>query len=88
MAGVAGAPVFGEMAEAQDFAEKELRKLVHELACKAGAVDPEVELSVRDRVATVADGEELFIGRTLVAVACGLPGTAGGRGCSCGGNEY
>ena len=74
VAGVAGAPVFAEMAEAQDFAEQALRTMVHELACKAGAVDPDVELSVRDRVAAVADGEELFIGRTLVAVASGLPG--------------
>ena len=43
------------------------------------AVDPEVEIAVHDRVAAVADGEELFIGRTISAVACGLPGAAGGK---------
>jgi len=78
VAGVAGAPVFAEMAAAQAFAESALRKQVLELATRAGAADPEVDVTVRDRVAAVANGEELFIGRTIVAVACGLPGVAGG----------
>ena len=72
--GVAGAPVFAEMAAAQNFAEHALRTRVRELACQAGAEDPQVAISVQDRIATATGGEELFIGRTLVAVACGLPG--------------
>jgi N-methylhydantoinase A/oxoprolinase/acetone carboxylase beta subunit len=79
VAGVAGAPVFAEMPAAQAYAEKALRTLVSELARQAGASDPEVEITVHDRVATVADGSELFIGRTILAVACGLPGATGGK---------
>jgi N-methylhydantoinase A/oxoprolinase/acetone carboxylase beta subunit len=74
VSGIAGAPVFAEMPAAQAFAEQALQKLVRDLAQKAGAVDPAVDLQVRDRTAAVADGEELFIGRTIVAVASGLPG--------------
>ncbi len=73
--GLPGAPTFAEMPFAQAHAEHVLRARVRELACQAGASDPDVTLTVRDRVATVGEGDELLIGRTLTAVASGLPGT-------------
>jgi hypothetical protein len=72
--GVAGAPVFGELAAAQAYAESMLRERAEALARQSGAIAPDVLLSVRDRIATLADGADLFVGRTIVAVASGLPG--------------
>ncbi|MFZ4394759.1 MAG: DUF1638 domain-containing protein [Kiritimatiellia bacterium] len=74
VAGLAGAPVFADLAAAQAFAESALRTLVQELACQTGAKDPRVEIRVRDRVVGVTSGEELFLGRTIQAVASGEPG--------------
>lgn len=74
VSGLAGAPDFDTIEEAQVFAEKSLREAVLGLAQRAGAETPLVELAVQDRVTTVGEGEELFIGRILCAVATGLPG--------------
>lgn len=73
--GLPGAPAFRDLAQAQAHAEQALRERVRELAFQAGAMAPEVTLTVHDRMATVGEGEELLIGRTLTAVASGLPGT-------------
>jgi N-methylhydantoinase A/oxoprolinase/acetone carboxylase beta subunit len=74
VAGLPGAPSFGELPAAQAYAETALRAMVADLARQAGAAAPEVSLAARDRVTTVGDGEDLFIGRVLVARATGLPG--------------
>ncbi len=69
--GLAGAPVFAEMPEAQRYAEAVVGDLVRRQAEEAGAIDPEVSIVSDDRISEAADGVEVFVARTLCATATG-----------------
>lgn len=71
VSGLPGAPTFAKMDAAQRYAEEALGAWVRGKAIEAGAAAPEVTLTCDDRISEAADGVEVFIGRTLRAVAAG-----------------
>ena len=71
--GLPDAPKFTTLSAAQQFAAKQLTAAVTESARRSGARQPEVEIISRDQVATLSDGAELFLGRTIEARAVAHP---------------
>jgi N-methylhydantoinase A/oxoprolinase/acetone carboxylase beta subunit len=65
LAGVPNAPVFRTIENATAHGAAHLRRAVADLALRAGAADPDVEVVTRDAVAPSADGQAVFVGRTL-----------------------
>ncbi len=65
--GLPEAPAFGTLHEAHEFAVERLRRIVREVARRAGTSETTVEITLRDRVAAVSDGGRIFVGRTLDA---------------------
>ena len=78
--GLADAPTFRDFEEAHRFALEALVRLVRGAARRAGTSRQMVEVAVADRVADVADGGQVFIGRTLEARLSGRPDVARLRG--------
>jgi N-methylhydantoinase A/oxoprolinase/acetone carboxylase beta subunit len=74
--GLPAAPKFGNFEDAHAHALAELVNLVRAHGVWQGTSASRVEVLVRDRIATVADGSELFIGRTLDARLVGRPDLA------------
>jgi len=74
--GLPDAPAFVELEEAQSHAVKQLRIAVLASAAANGTSQRRVEVTVRDRVASVTDGGEIFIGRVLEAKLTGRPDLA------------
>jgi N-methylhydantoinase A/oxoprolinase/acetone carboxylase beta subunit len=71
--GVEHAPVFQDFEEAHRYAAGELQRLVRVSARAAGTSQQAVEITVNDRIGTLADGGSLFVGRTLLARLVGRP---------------
>jgi hypothetical protein len=71
--GVEHAPVFQDFQEAHRFAAGELRRLVRASALQAGTSQKRVQITVHDRIGALADGGQLFVGRTLQGRLVGRP---------------
>jgi N-methylhydantoinase A/oxoprolinase/acetone carboxylase beta subunit len=71
--GLPGAPTFGEIAAAQDFAIAHLEVIVRELGRLAGTGQSRVEIHVHDHIASLKDGQQLFLERTVEASLSGRP---------------
>ncbi|MEI7835612.1 MAG: DUF1638 domain-containing protein [Planctomycetota bacterium] len=71
--GLLNAPTFAELEEAYQYAMAQLEGEVRQAARLAGTSERTVEVTVADRVAGIADGSELFIGRRLDARITGRP---------------
>ncbi len=74
--GLPDAPVFADFEGAHQFAVERLRQTVREMARQAGTSQTRVEVAIRDHLAPVADGGQLFLGRTLEARLSGRPDIA------------
>ena len=71
--GLPDAPSFAELDEAQLHAIEQLRLQVLAVARANGTRQRRVEVSVRDRIATITDGSTLFVARMLEAKLVGRP---------------
>ncbi|MHC4561450.1 MAG: hydantoinase/oxoprolinase family protein [Planctomycetota bacterium] len=74
--GLPGNPTFTELDRASEYASDELAKLVRELAHQAGTSQTEVEVTVSDHVAEMAEEGRLFVGRMVDARLIGRPDIA------------
>ena len=71
--GLAGARHFSKFDEANTVARTELSRMVRNLAQAAGTSSRLVELTTQDKIATSADGSQIFMGRTIHAKLTGQP---------------
>jgi N-methylhydantoinase A/oxoprolinase/acetone carboxylase beta subunit len=71
--GLAGARHFANFDEANTVARNELSSMVRDLAQAAGTSSRLVELTTLDKIATSADGSQIFMGRTINAKLTGQP---------------
>jgi N-methylhydantoinase A/oxoprolinase/acetone carboxylase beta subunit len=76
LCGVPDSPWFVSFAEAHDYAVAHLTEAVRKQARQAGTSEASVEIVVNDRVAALADGGQVFLGRTLEASLTGRPDLA------------
>jgi N-methylhydantoinase A/oxoprolinase/acetone carboxylase beta subunit len=76
LCGVPDSPWFVSFAEAHDYAVAYLIEAVRKQARQAGTSESSVEIVVNDRVAALADGGQVFLGRTLEASLTGRPDLA------------
>ena len=76
LCGVPDSPWFVSFAEAHDYAVAHLTEAVRKQARHAGTSESSVEIVVNDRVAALADGGQVFLGRTLEASLTGRPDLA------------
>jgi N-methylhydantoinase A/oxoprolinase/acetone carboxylase beta subunit len=74
--GLPDAPAFQSFQEAHAFAVEALVRAVRQAARQAGTSETTVEVIANDRVAAVADGGQVFIGRTLEGRLTGRPDVA------------
>ncbi|MBN1346730.1 MAG: DUF1638 domain-containing protein [Phycisphaerae bacterium] len=74
--GLPDAPSFVDFQQAHAFAVAELQRGVREMARQAGTSQSRVEIVVDDRLAHLADGGQIFVGRTLEARLSGSPDLA------------
>jgi N-methylhydantoinase A/oxoprolinase/acetone carboxylase beta subunit len=74
--GLPDSPAFANFEDAHRFAVAELVRAVRQAARLAGTRETSVEVIVDDRVADVADGSQVFIGRSLEARLTGRPDVA------------
>ncbi|MCL2701307.1 MAG: DUF1638 domain-containing protein [Phycisphaerae bacterium] len=74
--GLPDAPAFAELEAAQSHAVDRLRVEVLAAALANGTSQRRLEVAIRDRVATVTDGGQIFIGRVLEATLTGRPDLA------------
>ena len=74
--GVADSPWFASFDEAHNYAVAHLTQAVRTQARQAGTSESAVEIVVDDRVAALADGGQVFLGRTLEAHLTGRPDLA------------
>ena len=71
--GLGGDASFINLEDAQEHASRELPRIVRELARQAGTSQTRVEVLFHDKVATLSDGGQLFLGRTMEARLDGRP---------------
>lgn len=71
--GLAGVKNFGELDEADAYAEQLLVHRVRELAQAAGTSETRVDMRREDRQPTTADGSRIFLGRTIWCRLTGEP---------------
>ncbi len=76
LCGVADSPWFVSFDEAHEYAVAHLTRAVRTQARQAGTSESAVEIVVDDRVADLADGGQVFLGRTLEAHLTGRPDLA------------
>ncbi|MFW6133758.1 MAG: DUF1638 domain-containing protein [Planctomycetota bacterium] len=74
--GIAGAPTFRRLTAAHEHAVDALRRRIVRDARRAGTSARRVEIAVYDRIASAADGTEIFLGRTLSGRLTGRPDLA------------
>lgn len=74
--GVADSPWFASFDDAHNYAVAHLTQAVRTQARQAGTSESTVEIVVDDRVADLADGGQVFLGRTLEAQLTGRPDLA------------
>ena len=71
--GLAGARHFQRFDDADSAARSELCKTVRDLARSAGTSARAVELKTEDKLSRAADGNQIFMGRTIYAKLTGRP---------------
>jgi len=71
--GLAGVRNFSDLDDAGTYAETSLTELVRELAHTAGTSASEVDIWQEDRTPEIADGSNIFLGRTIFAQIIGQP---------------
>jgi N-methylhydantoinase A/oxoprolinase/acetone carboxylase beta subunit len=71
--GVAGTPAFARIEEAQGFAVERLCEVVRDLGRKSGTTQSRVEVTVRDRMGQMSDGNQVFLERLVEARLTGSP---------------
>jgi len=71
--GLAGAKHFGKFDEAYAVARRELTLMVRDLARAAGTSSRAIELKIEDKIASAADGTQIFMGRIIHAKLIGHP---------------
>lgn len=71
--GLAGARHFGKFEDADRFARKEITRLVRKQALAEGTGSREVELKTDDKMAHTANGQTIFMGRSIYATIVGQP---------------
>ncbi len=71
--GLPDTPAFVDFDEAHRFAIEALQRSLRRLARQAGTSQTRVEIVVDDRIAPLADGGRIFVGRTLEAHLTGSP---------------
>jgi len=71
--GLPGHPMFAELEEATQYATAELVGIVREMAYQAGTSQMDVEVTVDDHVAAMAEEGRLFVGRRVEARLTGRP---------------
>jgi N-methylhydantoinase A/oxoprolinase/acetone carboxylase beta subunit len=69
-------PSFARLDDAQDWAIQRLGSLVRGLGQRAGTAQSKVDVSLRDRMAAIKDGNQLFIARVIEAQLTGRPDVA------------
>ena len=69
--GVRGAPPFADFVQASQFAEKELKRMVHLAARAAGTSQRDMAVTETDQIPATADGRKIFLSRTLEATLTG-----------------
>jgi len=69
-------PSFARIEDAQDWAIQRLAAVLRELGQRTGTTQSKVEISYRDRMAPLKDGDHLFIGRVIEAQLTGRPDLA------------
>ena len=74
--GLPGNPTFPELDSATDYASEHLAELVRDLAHQAGTSQADVEITIDDHVAEMAEEGRLFVGRMLEARVTGRPDLA------------
>ena len=74
--GLPGVPSFANFEEANAFAASELTKLAVAMAREAGTSETAVEILTHDQVGELADGNKLFLGRTVEVRLSGRPDVA------------
>jgi N-methylhydantoinase A/oxoprolinase/acetone carboxylase beta subunit len=74
--GLSGTPTFGTVEDAQNVAVPRLREMVRDLGRQAGTGQSRVEIRIRDRIAPLKDGQQLFIERIVEACLIGRPDLA------------
>ncbi len=71
--GLAGCPLFDGYDEAVRYAENRLVEAVSAQARKAGTVNPIIKMEYQNEVATVANGDEIFLATNITVFAKGSP---------------
>ena len=71
--GLPDAPTFASLNKAQEYAVGELRRIVGEMARRAGTSQRKIEIIGDDRVGSAADGSGVFLERILEARVTGRP---------------
>ncbi len=74
--GLPETPSFGNIEAAQEFAVEQLRNMVKNLGRQAGTAALKVEVRINDRMGSLKDGQQLFLGRTVAACLTGRPALA------------
>jgi hypothetical protein len=71
--GPTGVRIFSDLAEASTYAEAFLIEQIRELARTAGTRASGVDIWQEDRTPEIADGSNIFLGRTIFAQIIGQP---------------
>jgi N-methylhydantoinase A/oxoprolinase/acetone carboxylase beta subunit len=71
--GLAGARHFESFNEAENYAKEELGKKVRKMGRIAGTSQTAVEIQAEDRTVSTAQGEEIFLERSIIAQLTGYP---------------
>lgn len=71
--GMSGANQFSQIDAAESLATGHLKKLILDLAKKAGTTSERVEMEIVDKVVKIKNGSNLFLGRDINATLTGAP---------------
>ncbi len=71
--GASDSPSFRDFDEAEKYAKKMLTDKVLSMALEAGTSSKDIKFKIRDQIPTLADGEQLFLRRTIFASLKGRP---------------
>lgn len=71
--GLTDAPQFGDFEQAHAHALESLAETLRAMGARAGTTKGRVEIDVHDRIAPLADGGQILVGRTLTGRLTGAP---------------
>jgi N-methylhydantoinase A/oxoprolinase/acetone carboxylase beta subunit len=71
--GISGAKTFSQVNAAESLAIGHLKKLILDLAKKAGTTSERVEMEIVDKIVKTKNGSNLFMGRLINATLTGAP---------------